>query len=83
MSDTTTTPAERAIYLQAKGGREAAERLLPLLRLLETNPGDDDPAAQLLTILQSILTTTREVHARLDQVFSLLMAQRAPSSDVP
>jgi hypothetical protein len=73
------TQAEKAIYREAKTGRETAERLLPLLSLLEDieSGSADSPSDQIIRVLESIVTGLKTVDQRTEAILAALSKRPA------
>ncbi|MCG6116158.1 MAG: hypothetical protein MEQ84_13280 [Mesorhizobium sp.] len=68
--------ALRAVYNESRSGREAAERLAPLLSLLESpEPGERSPLADLTDLLTTVVRTQvetlRAIEALADRIEEL------------
>jgi len=74
------TQAERAIYREAKTGRETAEKLLPLLTLLtdDETGSADSPSAQVVRVLEAIVEGLKTVDRRTEMILAVL-SKRPPA----
>ena len=69
--------ALRATYAEARGSREAAERLAPLLSLLEPPAeGEGSPLAELTGLLQTIVKTQQAILQAIETLAARLDAGR-------
>jgi hypothetical protein len=81
-----TDPIEalRAVYYETKGARSAAQKLEPLLSLLETpEGGEESPIQQLQDILETIVLGQRQLHLSLEDLHAKLdsLASKRPVSN--
>ena len=75
--------ALRAVYHETKGARSAAQKLEPLLSLLETpEGGEESPIEKLQDILETIVLGQRQLHLSLEDLHAKLdsLASRRPAS---
>lgn len=75
-----TPPAMRALkatYTEARGSRQAAEALAPLLALLDAaEPGEGSPLAEVTELLQTILRTQQVTLQVIEALAARLEGQR-------
>lgn len=82
-SGTDPMRALKAVYEQSRGAHQAAQKLQPLLSLLEQpEGGQESPIEKLQDILETIVLGQRQLHLSLEDLHAKLdsLASRRPSS---
>ncbi|WP_252929714.1 hypothetical protein [Aliihoeflea sp. 40Bstr573] len=69
--------ALKAVYDQSRGANQAAQKLEPLLSLLEQPEGETSPIEQLQEILETIVLGQRQLHLSLEDLHAKMDAMAA------